>query len=182
MDENAINARMQKTLDSLKKALTKIRTGVATPAMLDNIMVDYYGTMTPINHAANVTIPEPRCLLIQPFEKNMLEVIEKAIHSSDLGLPPNNDGKSIRLTLPVLTTERREELAKKVRGTGEDAKIGIRNIRRDENENLKAEAKKESHSEDVTKNLKDKIQSLTDDYIKRIDDIVAEKEKDIMNV
>jgi ribosome recycling factor len=182
MDEQAVRSRMQKTLDSLRKNLVKIRTGTATPAMLDNILVDYYGTMTPINHVANVTIPEPRSLLIQPFEKKMLEAVEKAIHTSELGLPPNNDGKSIRLSLPVLTTERREELAKKVRSIGEENKIGIRNIRRDENENLKKLAKDKSQSEDDIKHLKDKIQKLTDEYIKKVDEIVAEKEKDIMAV
>jgi len=182
MDENIIRNRMQKTLDSLKKELAKIRTGVATPAMLDNIRVDYYGTMTPINHIANVTVPEPRSLLIQPFEKKMLEPIEKAIHASDLGLPPNNDGKAIRLTLPVLTTERREELAKKVRATGEEGKIGIRNIRRDENDNLKKVTKKESQSEDTIKQLKDRVQEITDEHINKVDEIVAEKEKDMMEV
>ena len=114
MDEKSVRDRMQKTIDSLKKELAKIRTGTATPAMLDHIVVDYYGAMTPVNHVASVPIPEPRTLCIQPFEKKMLDPIEKAIQASDLGLPPNNDGNAIRLTLPMLTTERREDLAKKV--------------------------------------------------------------------
>ena len=182
MDENNVHSRMLKTVDSLKKDLAKIRTGTATPAMLDHIMVEYYGTMTPVNHISSVTVPEPRTLCVQPFEKSMLSPIEKAIQASDLGLPPNNDGHAIRLTLPVLTTERREDLAKKVRAAGENAKIGIRNIRRDENDNIKESAKDKSESEDTIKTNKDLIQSLTDEYIKKLDVIVAEKEKDIMNV
>ncbi len=180
MDENAVKIRMEKTIESLKKDLTKIRTGIATPAMLDNIMVDYYGSPTSINHIATVTVPEPRTLAIQPFERNMLTTIEKAIQLSDLGLPPNNDGKMIRLTLPILTTERRQELAKKVRSVGENAKVGVRNIRRDENNNLKKLSKEES--EDTIQLYKEEIQELTDKYIKIVDEVIDQKEKDIMNV
>ncbi len=182
MDQKAIESRMQKTVDSLKKDLAKIRTGVATPAMLESVMVDYYGVPTPINHVANVSVPEPRTLSIQPFEKGMIDAIERAISSSDLGLPPQNDGVTIRLNLPILTTERRKELAKKVRGVGEEAKVGIRNIRRDENDSLKKQAKETGESEDELKHEKDIIQNLTDKYIGFLDKLVQEKEKDIMDI
>ena len=137
MDESLVAERMQKTIDALKKDLAKIRTGVASPSMLDSITIDYYGAATPISHVANVTVPEPRTILIQPFDKSQMEDIERAISKSDLGLPTQNDGNVIRINLPILTTERRKELAKKVRGVGEDGKIGVRNIRRDENERAK---------------------------------------------
>jgi ribosome recycling factor len=182
MDENSIRSRMQKTIDSLKKDLAKIRTGTATPAMLDHVMVDYYGTMSAVSHVASVSVPEPRTLCIQPFEKSMLDPIDKALQASDLGLPPENDGRVIRLKLPMLTTERRAELAKKVRAVGEDAKIGARNIRRDENDDLKKAAKEKSESEDNIKHFKDQIQSITDEFIKNIDELVVKKEEDIMKV
>jgi len=182
MDEKNVRNRMEKTLDALKKTLTKIRTGVATPAMLDNITVDYYGTATPINHVASVTVPEPRVLYIKPFEKKMLDAIEKAIHMSDLGLPPNNDGDAIRLNMPVLTTERREEMAKKVRAAGEEGKIGLRNIRRDENENIKQTAKELSKSEDQIKIDKEIVQSITNEFVQLVDEIIIAKEKNIMDV
>ena len=182
MDEKSISNRMQKTVDSLKKDLVKIRTGVASAAMLDSITVDYYGAPTPINHVANVTVPEARTISIQPFEKGMMEDIEKAISKSDLGLPTQNDGNVIRLNLPVLTTERRKELAKKVRSVGEDAKIGIRNIRRDENEHLKRAAKAAGESEDDIKYDKEKIQTITDKYIGILEALVSEKEKDMMDI
>ncbi len=180
MDKEAIRKRMQKTIDSLDKDLAKIRTGMATPAMLDDVMVDYYGTPTSINHMASVTVPEPRILAIQPFEKNMLSAVEKAIQTSELGLPPNNDGTIIRLTMPILTGERREELAKKAKSVGENAKVGIRNIRRDENAELKSLEKKES--EDMIQQYKDEIQTITDNFIKKVDETVSAKENDIMQV
>jgi ribosome recycling factor len=180
MNENAIRDRMQKTVEATKKDLARIRTGVASPSMLEDIRVDYYGTPTSITHVSSVTVPEPRTLNIQPFEKQMLAVIEKAIQISDLGLPTQNDGKVIRLSLPVLTTERRQEIAKKVRSVGEEGKIGIRNIRKDENNNLKKLS--ETESEDKIKSYRGRIQELTDKYINILTQIIEEKEKDIMNV
>jgi ribosome recycling factor len=182
MDTAAVQARMEKTVESLKKDLAKIRTGVASPAMLDGVYVDYYGTPTPISHVGSISVPEPRVLAIQPFEKNMLEAIEKAILMSDLGLNPSNDGAIIRLSLPILTTERRKELAKKVRGVGEDAKVGVRNIRRDENDSIKKQGKEESLSEDDIKGQMSEVQDITDSYIKKLEEIVADKEKDILEV
>ena len=173
---------MEKTVDALRKELVKIRTGIATPAMLDNITVDYYGTPTPIKHIANITVPEPRTLSIHPFEKKMLSAIDKAIQLSELGLPPNNDGESIRINLPMLTTERRKDLAKQVRSVGEEAKVGIRNIRRDENDEIKKQGKLEAHSEDETKGLLNKVQIVTDEYIVKLEKVISEKETDIMHV
>ncbi len=182
MDKDKIHSRMQKTIESTIKDLAKIRTGIATPTMLDHITVDYYGTPTQINHVASITVPEPRCLVIQPFEKKMLGDIEKAIIASDLGLAPNNDGNIIRLNLPILTSERRKELAKQVRKIGEEGKISVRNIRRDENDVLKKDSKNSKMSEDETKDLLGEIQIITDDYISQIEKIIADKEADILEV
>ena len=182
MDTQDIGIRMEKSVEALIRDLAKIRTGVATPSMLDNVKVDYYGTPTPISHVANVTVPEPRTISIQPFEKNMLGAIDKAILMSDLGMTPANDGNQIKLNLPILTTERRLDLAKKVRAVGEEGKISVRNIRRDENENLKKEAKENSQSEDEVKHLKALIQEITDKYIAQLDVLIHEKEKDITEV
>ncbi len=184
MDVEQVKIRMEKSIDSLIRDLAKIRTGVATPAMLDNVKVDYYGTPTPISHLANITVPEPRAILIQPFEKAMLGPIDKAILMSDLGLNPANDGNTIRLSLPILTTERRKELAKKARAVGEEGKISVRNIRRDENEHLKKEAKNDAStlSEDQINDLKEEIQKITDQYIAKLDVIIQDKEKDITEV
>lgn len=182
MDKDKIHSRMQKTIESTIKDLAKIRTGIATPTMLDHITVDYYGTPTQINHVASITVPEPRCLVIQPFEKKMLGDIEKAIIASNLGLAPNNDGNIIRLNLPILTSERRKELAKQVRKIGEEGKISVRNIRRDENDVLKKDSKNSKMSEDETKDLLGEIQIITDDYISQIEKIIADKEADILEV
>lgn len=182
MDPDAIKQRMQKSVDALVRDLARIRTGVASPAMLDSVKVDYYGTPTPVTHVATVTVPEPRTLSIQPFEPNLLEAIDKALLASDLGITPQNDGKVLRLTLPILTSERRQELAKKVRAVGEEAKISVRNIRRDENEHLKKEAKDEGLSEDDLKEFLKEIQDLTDSFIHKMDAIISDKEKDITSV
>jgi ribosome recycling factor len=182
LDENSIKERMQKTVENARRDLAKIRTGTASPAILDNVFVDYYGTKTPISQVAAITIPEPRCLAIKPWEKNMMQPIEKAIMTSNIGINPNNDGTYIRLNMPVLTGERRKELAKMAKGIGEDSKVAIRNIRRDENEGLKKTLTGSGHSEDELKGWMDKVQALTDKFIAEVDKVISEKEKDILTV
>lgn len=174
--------KMQKTLESLKKELAAIRTGRATPALLDRVQVDYYGTMTPINQVANISIPDPRSLLIQPWEKTLVAEIEKAIMKSDIGLTPNSDGAIIRLNLPQLTQERRAEFVKVANKKAEEARVAIRNIRRDANDLLKKVEKDKSVPEDELKKAQDEIQKLTDRYIKEADQMVGTKEKEIMEV
>ena len=159
-------AKMDKTIEALKRELTSIRTGRASTSLLDRVMVDYYGTPTPVNQVANVSAPEPRMLTIVPWEVKMLGEIEKAILKSDLGLNPNNDGKMIRLEIPQLTEERRKELSKKVSKVAEDSKVVVRNIRRDANELIKKMEKKKEISEDDSKEGQDNIQKLTDKKIK----------------
>jgi ribosome recycling factor len=182
LDENSIKERMQKTVENARRDLAKIRTGTASPAILDNVFVDYYGTKTPISQVAAISIPEPRCLAIKPWEKNMMQPIEKAIMTSNIGINPVNDGTYIRLNMPVLTGERRKELAKMAKGIGEDSKVAIRNIRRDENEGLKKTLTGSGHSEDELKGWMDKVQALTDKFIAEVDKVIAEKEKDILTV
>jgi ribosome recycling factor len=169
-------------MDTLRKDLAKVRTGLASPAMLDNVMVDYYGTKTPLPQVAAVTVPEPRSLAIKPWEKNLLPLIEKAILASDLGITPQSDGTYVRLTLPILTQERRKDLAKMAGKIGEEAKVAVRNIRRDENERLKKDAKDKNLSEDALKGELDKVQQMTDKYVGLIEQVLAEKEKDILTV
>ena len=168
--------KMNKTLDSLSGEYTTIRAGRANPHVLDKITVDYYGTQSNLQSVANISVSEARTLVIQPWE------IEKAIMTSDLGLTPNNDGKAIRLTFPELTEERRKELVKDVRKKGENAKVAIRNIRRDANDAIKKEQKANEISEDEEKTLQDDIQKLTDTYIKKVDGMVEDKSKEIMTV
>ena len=182
LDENSIKERMGKTVENARRDLAKIRTGTASPAILDNVFVDYYGTKTPIAQVAAISVPEPRCLAIKPWEKNMMQPIEKAIQTSNLGINPVNDGTFIRLNMPVLTGERRKELAKGAKAIGEEAKVAIRNIRRDENEILKKNSKDAGHSEDELKQEMDKVQTLTDKFIVEVDKVIAEKEKDILTV
>jgi ribosome recycling factor len=182
LDEKSIKERMQKTVDSARRDLAKIRTGTASPAILDNVFVDYYGTKTPISQVAAITVPEPRCLAIKPWDKGMMQPVEKAILTSNIGINPVNDGTYIRLNMPVLTGERRKELAKMAKAIGEDSKVAIRNIRRDENEGLKKTLSGAGHSEDELKGWMDKVQVLTDKYIAEVDKVIAEKEKDILTV
>lgn len=182
LDEKSIADRMQKSVDTLRKDLAKVRTGIASPAILDNVMVDYYGTKTPLPQVAAVSVPEPRTLAIKPWEKNLLQVIEKAILASNLGMNPMNDGTYIRLNMPILTADRRKELAKSARGIGEEAKVAVRNIRKDENEQSKKNAKDARVSEDELKQELEKIQHLTDKFIAVIDQILDDKEKDILTV
>ena len=205
--------RMNKSIDALKHKFASIRTGRASTALLDGITVDYYGTPSPINQVANISVPEPRMIVIAPWDKSMMPAIEKAIMMSDLGLNPNNDGEQIRLAIPQLTEERRKELVKQAKGEGEDAKISIRNarqeankdikkveasedinkeaedakvavrnIRRDANDALKKEEKAKTITEDDAKNGQDKIQKVTDKFIKTIDDLRTIKEKDVLEV
>lgn len=174
--------RMKKTIESLKREYASLRAGRATPALLDRVMVDYYGTPTPVNQVANVGVPEPRMITIQPWEKTMLAEIEKAIMKSDLGLNPNSDGTMIRLAIPQLTQERRNELAKTTHKKAEEAKVAIRNIRRDANEAVKKLEKDKTVTEDESKKAQEDMQKMIDKYIKEIDTVMATKEKEIMEV
>ena len=174
--------KMKKTLGSLEAELTTIRAGRANPHILDKLTVDYYGSPTPIQQVANITVPEARMIQIQPWESSLIKGIEKAILTSDLGLNPNNDGKVIRLVFPELTEERRKDLVKDVKKKGEAAKVAVRNIRRDANDAYKKLKKEEDVSEDEIKELEDKIQKSTDKYIKEVDAAVDVKSKEIMTV
>ena len=175
-------ARMDKTIESLKHEFANVRTGRAHTSLLDSVMVDYYGAPTPVNQVANVSAPDPRMILIAPWDKTMIGAIEKAILTSDLGLNPNNDGDSIRLAIPQLTEDRRKELVKVVSKKAEDAKVAIRNIRRDANDAIKKEEKAKTITEDVSKDGQDQVQKLTDKKIKVIDELRDTKEKDVMSV
>ena len=174
--------KMGKTMNNLAEEFGGIRAGRANPHVLDKLRVDYYGTPTAIQQVANGSVPEPRMIQIQPWEASMVKEIEKAILTSDLGINPTNDGKTVRLLFPELTEERRKELAKDVKKKGENAKVAIRNIRRDANDKLKAMKKASEITEDDLKNLENDCQKITDKYIAEIDKITAEKEKEIMSV
>ncbi len=174
--------KMQKSYDNLLEEFGSIRAGRANPHVLDKIRVDYYGTPTVLQQVANISVPEPRMLLIQPWEPNMVREIEKAIQTSDLGINPTNDGKVIRLTFPELTEERRKDLAKDVKKKGENAKVAVRNIRRDANDSLKKMSKTNDISEDEIKQLEEEVQKLTDKYIAKVDKAVEEKTKEILTV
>ena len=176
------DSKMQKSLDALMDEYTTIRAGRANPHVLDHLTVDYYGAPTPFQQVANVSVPEPRMIQIAPWEPNMVKEIEKAILASDLGITPTNDGKVIRLVFPELTEERRKELAKDVKKRGENAKVAIRNIRRDAIDSLKKLSKSEDISEDEIKDLEDETQKLTDKYIKKVDEAIENKSKEIMTV
>lgn len=177
-----VEDRMQKSIEHLKADLSNLRAGRANPAMLDKIMVDYYGEPTPINQLANITIPEARLIVIQPWDKSSMAEIEKAILKSDLGVNPSNDGNVIRIAIPQLTEERRKDIVKIVRKKAEEGKVAVRNIRREGNDMLKASEKDKLISEDENKKAMDDIQKLTDKYIKEVDVILQAKEKDIMEV
>ncbi len=174
--------KMVKTTERLKADFAAIRAGRANPAVLDKVLVDYYGSPTPIQSMAAVSVAEARILMIQPWDVTSLKAIEKAILASDIGITPNNDGKVIRLTFPQLTEERRKELCKTVKKTGEDSKVSVRNIRRDVMDKLKAMKKNSEITEDDLKDCEKKVQKLTDRYCEEIDKIVAEKEKEIMSI
>lgn len=174
--------KMNKSIDSLANEYTTIRAGRANPHVLDQITVDYYGQPSNLQSVANISVSEARTLVIQPWEPSMLKEIEKAVLVSDLGLTPNNDGKSIRLVFPELTEERRKELAKDVKKKGEDAKVAIRNIRRDANDYIKKEQKANEISEDEQKDAEADVQKLTDRFVKKIDEMIDAKSKEIMTV
>ena len=174
--------KMQKSYDNLLEEFGSIRAGRANPHVLDKLKVDYYGTPTGIQQVANISVPEPRMLLIQPWEPSMVRVIEKAILTSDLGINPTNDGSIIRLVFPELTEERRKELVKDVKKKGEAAKVAVRNIRRDANDSFKKLGKSSEVSEDEVKELEEKVQKLTDKYIAKVDKAVEDKSKEILTV
>ncbi len=174
--------KMQKSIETLKNNLAKVRTGRAHPGMLDHLQVDYYGTPTPITGVANVTLLDARTLGVQPWEKKMLAVVEKAIRESDLGLNPATQGDLIRVPTPPLNEERRKEMVKLVKSEAEDGKIAVRNIRRDANEALKKLLKDKTISEDDERRAQDDVQKLTDKFVAEVDKLVAEKEKEILTV
>jgi len=173
---------MEKAIDALKKDFSKVRTGRASTALLDEVRVDYYGTPTPLNQVGSLTVPEPRMIMIQPWEKNLLPEIEKAILKSDLGLNPSSDGQLIRIAIPPLTEERRKEMVKLVKRMGEEARIAIRNVRRDSNDALKEMEKGKEISEDELKRGEKDIQDLTDQYVKKVDELISSKETEVMEV
>lgn len=174
--------RMKKTIASLKDDLASIRTGRASAALFDKIRVDYYGEKSPLNQVANISIPEARLIVIQPWDRAMIGEIEKAIRTSELSLNPSNDGKVIRISIPPLTEERRKELAKQAKNLAEQSRVAIRNIRRDGNEELKKAQKNSELTEDEEAKAVEELQNLTDKYIKEINHILEEKEKEIMEV
>lgn len=175
-------SKMNKTVDTLLSEFAAIRAGRANPHILDKISVEYYGAMTPLQQVANVSVPEARSILITPWEASLLKSIEKAIMTSDVGINPNNDGKSIRLNFPELTEERRKELVKDVKKKGEAAKVAIRNIRRDANDAFKKQNKANEISEDELENVESDIQKLTDKFISEIDKEIEKKSKEILTV
>lgn len=177
-----VEERMNKTIAVLRSDLATIRTGVASPSLLDKITVDYYGVPTPINQMANISVPEPRMLAIQPWDKSVTPQIEKAILKSDIGITPTSDGTVIRLVMPQLTQENRKDLVKRIKKKGEDAKVSIRNIRRDGNDDLKGLEKSKDITEDESKNAQDDIQKMTDKFVAEVDKVIDNKEKEIMTV
>jgi len=176
------DAKMKKTIDVVAGDFASVRAGRANAAVLDKISVDYYGTATPINQVATISSPDPRSLMVQPWDKTLLKAIEKAIQTSDLGINPQNDGQVIRLIFPQLTEERRKELGKTVKKYAENGKVAVRNIRRDAMEKLKAAEKKNEMTEDDRKDCEKELQDITDKYCKQLDDMAAKKEKELMEL
>ena len=182
MDFSEIENKMDKTIEVLKANLTEVRAGRANPAILNKVMVEYYGTPTPINQVAGISVPEARLIMIQPWDASILKEIERAILASDIGINPNNDGKVIRLVFPELTEERRKELVKDIKKTAEDSKVAVRAIRRDGIDKAKIMQKNSEITEDDLRNVEETIQKLTDKKIEEIDRVLADKEKEIMTV
>ncbi len=180
--KNDAKSRMEKAIGSLKKELATVRAGRANTSLLDKIVVEYYGAQTPLNQLANINTPDTRTIIVQPWDKGALTDVEKAIQKADLGITPNNDGSVIRINIPQLTEERRKELVKLIKKIGEESKVAIRNIRRDANDEMKKLEKNGDISEDDSKRAVDEIQKLTNLNIDGIDNIIANKEKDIMEV
>jgi len=185
MDEKIVKdveAKMEKTLSSLKAEFNKVRTGRASLALFDDIRVDYYGTPTPLNQMATLSVPEPRLITIQPWDTSVIGEIEKAILKSELGVTPASDGKIIRITIPRLTEERRKELVKVVKKMAEGTKVAVRNIRREANDQLKGLEKDKKISQDQLRQWMDKVQASTDKFIKKVDEVLATKEKEILEI
>lgn len=179
---NELEEGMKKTIKVLKEDFNGIRAGRANPALLDKIMVSYYGASTPLKQIASVSAPEPRLLIVQPYDASAIQSIEKAITQSDLGINPSNDGKIIRLAIPQLTEERRKELNKLVKKIGEESKIALRNQRREANDKLKKMQKNSEISEDDLKKAEDEVQKITDKYVEMVEEIVGQKEKEMLEV
>jgi ribosome recycling factor len=177
-----VEDQMQKSIDATQRSFNTIRTGRASSSLLDKIMVEYYGTPTPLKQMANISTPDATTIQIQPYDRTSMNIIEKAISLSDIGLTPNNDGTAIRLNIPPLTTDRRKELVKIAARYAEDGKVAVRNIRRDAIDTVKKQEKDKAVSEDECRDLQEKIQKLTDKYIARVETVLAEKEKDILTV
>ena len=182
MDYKNIEERMNKTISVYEEKLSEVRAGRANPAILNKVKIDYYGTPTPINHVAGVSVPEARLIVIQPWDVSVLKDIEKAILASDIGINPNNDGKVIRLAFPELTEERRKELVKDIKKMAEEAKVAVRAVRRDGIDEEKTKQKNSEITEDELKNAENDIQKLTDKKIEEVDKILENKEKEIMSV
>lgn len=174
--------RMDKSIEAFRGEVAKIRTGKATTALLDGVKIDYYGTPTPLKQAANVSVLDAHTLSVTPWDRSIVQIVEKAILTADLGLNPSSDGTNVRIPIPILTEERRKDLVKMTKKMGEEAKVAIRNIRRDANEHLKKQEKEKSISEDELKLLENETQKLTDTHISKIDEILKHKEKEIMEV
>jgi len=182
MSESNMQERIEKTKSILKEELNTVRAGRANPTLLDKIVVDYYGTPTPLKNLSNISVPDPRLLLVTPFDPKSLVDIEHAINVANIGIVPNNDGKNIRMEIPQLTEERRKELTKTTKKMGEDAKIAVRNLRRDANDSLKKQQKAGEITEDDLKDELDDVQKKVDKAVKEIDDMIAAKDKEIMEV
>ena len=182
MDYSEMKEKMEKTIDNLKDRLSEVRAGRANPAILNKVKIDYYGTPTPINQVAGISVPEARMIVIQPWDISILKNIEKAIIASEIGINPNNDGKVIRLVFPELTQERRKELVKEIKKYSEDAKVAIRNSRRDGIDKAKAMQKDGEMTEDELKNAENEIQKITDKNVEEVDKIIEAKELEIMSI
>lgn len=182
MDYSEIKEKMDKSIDSLNEKFSEVRAGRANPAILNKVKIDYYGTPTPINQVAGVSVPEARLIVIQPWDMSVLKEIEKAILASDIGINPNNDGKVIRLIFPELTEERRKELVKEIKRYAEDTKVAIRNIRRDTMDEAKDMQKDGEITEDDLKSIENEIQKITDKYIEDVDKLISAKETEIMSI
>ncbi|MGI6555443.1 MAG: ribosome recycling factor [Bacillota bacterium] len=174
--------KMEKTVQSLSRELATVRAGRANPALLDKVVVDYYGTPTPLNQLSNISAPEPRLLVVQPWDKSAMGTIEKAILKSDLGLTPNSDGNIIRIAIPQLTEERRRDLVKLVKKMAEESRVAVRNIRRDANDEIKRMEKSGDISQDDSRRLQEEIQELTNEYVEKVNEILSAKEQEIMEV
>ncbi len=182
MDYTNLKEKMEKVINTYNERLSEIRAGRANPAILNKIRIDYYGTQTPINQVAAVSVPEARLIVIQPWDVSVLKEIEKAILTSDIGINPNNDGKVIRLSFPELTEERRKEIVKDVKKMAEEAKVAVRNVRREGIDKFKADQKAGDITEDDLKNAENEIQKLTDKYVEEADKIAEKKEKEVMSI